>query len=292
MKKEMLIKTFAIFILAIGIGTITGFAQNNSEMTFQISTAKTNYIQLEPINLKLNLSNQTNQSIKWQAIFGGRDVDLLVQKEGSEERTIKGNQRSIVTVISPKVVFEQGRVVDSRIVIADVNQFEHMFPSAGTYSIRAKFNFKRFVEDETFQQSVLSNQLTVNIIAPTGMDRTAYDYLKNTLEPARKQGKSARNIRNLRADFVDLFAGSVYTKRQILLLAYNYLYSVQDVKAMKEFCKLSSDEDSSYLPMVRVSISDIDSKLRPPDLRPLPPEAQPLPARVEPCVWIQSQTNR
>ncbi|MGH9948411.1 MAG: hypothetical protein ACRD6X_14620 [Pyrinomonadaceae bacterium] len=292
LKKSLPVGSFVVGFMLIacfglGLKRISFAESETSQLTLELSTQKSSYVQLEPVRFGLKLSNPSTQAVKLQGILStGRDLDFFIQPVGGESKNIEGRKMSIATVISSPILLQPGQEVESAAGIDEVSLFEKAFPGPGAYQVRVKFRYEKIEGDKSSTESVISNPVTVNIEAPKGDDYEAYNYIKNTLEVARDRRVSSEEILVLRQNFVDTFGSSVYAEKEILELAVTYKHLGQDLKAMRELCKLSDEnENTRYFKYVQKSLREIDIKLHPPDMSPLPENAT-LPVRPHPCSQV------
>ena len=127
----------------------------------------------------------------------------------------------------------------------------------------------------------------MTIDAPEGVNQQAYNYIKNTLERARNERRSTDELLALQENFVNTYGTSVYAKKAILDLASRYVVRGEDLKALRQLCKISGD-NADYSDYVERTVRLIDVKLFPPDLTPLPINV-PMPVRPHPCTRLVSQ---
>lgn len=266
------------------------YAQSElSKLTINLATQKNTYVQLEPIQFNLTLRNETDRSIEWKGLLMiGSDIDFLIKSVSGNEIRVEGRKMFFGSVISIPSILERGAETESVISIENPEQLEKLFPERGTYQVRVEFKYQKITSENSVQQTILSNPVTITVNTPQGLDLGAYDYIKNTLEPARGGRVTANELRNLQENFIRMFGSSIYAKSEILRLAYSYYHTGENIKALKEFCKVSSDENLYYSKKAQRVVGLLDRKLRPPDLTPLPPDA-PIPTQELPCVWVQRQ---
>ena len=107
------------------------YAQTETDkLTFFLSSQKSRYVQLEPISFGFKLSNQTGRDIKWQGILTlGRDMDLIVQSAGGEERVIEGSNFDRAASVSTPKTLLPGREFRSGGLLSGVSMFETIFPN-------------------------------------------------------------------------------------------------------------------------------------------------------------------
>lgn len=296
MSKEFIYKIFAFVSIILGIGAVVLILEGSwasiiyaqterPNLTLNLASPKSSYLQLETIPLTFKLSNRTTQPVKWQGIFTfGSDMDLIIQPSGGQEKIIEGRMLNMGALVSAPATMQTGQEIESGAIIDGVSLFEKAFPSPGTYQVRVKFRYEKIDGDRSSQETVLSNPVTINIAAPQGIDLEAYNYIKNTLERARRDRVSRASTEELVAfqkNFVDTYSTSVYAKQQIWKLAVTYQALGDNLKAVRELCRLSND-NTYYSEQVQRLLYSIDVKLHPIDTTPLP-ENVPTPVRPHPC---------
>lgn len=296
MSKQFFYKIFVAAFVVFGVAIVTNLEINQNvnahridtpNLVLALSTLKSSYLQLETVPLTLKLSNQTSEPVKWQGILTlGADMDLLVQPPSGEEKIIEGVTVNIAALASAPITLNPRQEIESKVVIDGVSFFERAFPSPGNYQVRVRFSYEKIDGEKSSRETVLSNPVTINIATPQGVDLRAYNYLQNTLEQARRARVSSEELITLQKNFVETYSGSVYAKRQIWNLAITYKALGEDLKAMRELCKLSND-NTFYSPQVERLLNTIDVKLHPVDLTPLPEDA-PIPARPHPCLRLRN----
>jgi hypothetical protein len=214
----------------------------------------------------------------------GRDIDFIVQAPSGAEHYIEGKKLDAGTVLAAPNVLPSGQRMSAGGLIDGLDLSEFIFPEVGAYTIRAKFTYDRIDGGITVSESVTSPPVSISIVAPKGRDSEAYGYIKSVLRKGRNNRATDADALNLQRNFVENYGDSVYAYDQIVLLAAKYRAMGDDVKALKEFCKLANDTSyrSRY---IEKALTEIDLKLHPPDTSPLP-ESGEAPKRPNPCTRI------
>lgn len=178
MKNRMFV---IIVILAISIillqfpkvETQTIQQEEFSNLKLNISTDKQEYFLLEPIPITFEVSNPTSSIIMGHTSFNLRSnrTALLIRKDnGEEERFIGFSPRPkqigiIPRPIKPGETHHVEELLDYRL--------SEMFPTPGEYQIQAIF----YNEDK---QKAFSNTITIEILAPEGLNKNAYDFINQS----------------------------------------------------------------------------------------------------------------
>ena len=286
-----LIITLTIFGVIIGITQIhSTVVQSQSEypkLTLEISTPKSSYLQLEPIPLRFDLVNRTSQSISWKGallLFGG-NTNLIIQGGGNSENRFIGS-KYIGSPQTTPITLSPGQSIKRSGLFAGIKEFDSFFPRPGNYQVRAEFTYIDTSSDEQERVTIVSNPVSISIQEPQGFNRQSYQAFRNLSQTEFSQNNVVAKAQ-AQQDFVNNYRGTVYAKYVILDLARRYQFLREDAKALRELCKISSDEGFYYAEEVQRILYQADAKLNPPDMRELPPEV-PMPVRQHPCLRLQN----
>lgn len=248
------------------------------KLTLEFSAEQNTYVQLEPILIRFKLSNQTNAPIKYHGLLGlGSQLNFLVRQENGEvvrlDSFYNGNRSLSFYTMQPNNSYERKELLEEKIL-------EAVFPHPGRYEVRVEFTYSKDIGGKQ-QEKIISNPVTFEIHAPQGINKQAYDYIKQTLEP--KQNKvSIEELVQLRQHFMDNFGNSVYGKYIAIKLAGNYQMLGDDGKAERELCKIAN-VNFIYSDQVKQTLQKLAAKLRPMPLIPNLPQNVPLPPKPRPC---------
>lgn len=279
-----------IFVLVVAITALTAIiwfqqgylvtieAQTETpKLTFEVSTRQNSYILREPIEFNLKLSNQTQVPVKSGSILQLRDTTISVRNEAGESKKWEINKFYIGGRIDGIVEMLPGKKIETEELL-DGNLAEMMFSRPGRYEVQAEYVYESYRPQRETIKSV-STTFTINILEPKGIDKQAYEFLKEIYEPALRKSDSTPAI-ELEQDFVDTFGKSVYAKYMILELASIYR-GTENEKALRELCKIHN-LDFHYSKDVKRMLLEINAILHPVTLVPLPENA-PLPLILHPC---------
>lgn len=284
-KKTKIIVLIGTIIGVIYVGLVSDLQQNNAQtgsgkLTLEISTAKTDYLLVEPISLNLYLSNRTAQPISWKGLLMiGPDINFVSRNATGDEIRFEGN-KYVTGLFGSSVKSTLAGEQTSQEILLDRHLAEVLFPNPGQYTLQVEFLYRLDAEGRQ-PIKITSNSLSLNVNAPTGINREAYDYIKGPLEEVN--GKSdVRAIVQSEEEFLNRFRNTVYAKYISVSLARTYQTLGQNEKALRELCKISN-ENFYYSKEIQKKVFEIDSVIRPVTLSPLP-ENVPAPKLQNPCL--------
>lgn len=147
-------------------------SSNFSDLTLKIAAPKKEVLQLEPLPLVLELSNETDHSIMGHTAldFSFNHINLLVRQSGGSIREVKELSPSSGRVIVSERKIESGERHESKQVVT-IN-LAKIFPQPGSYEVQA------VLFDVEWQEQVKSNIITINIVRPQGIDREAFEFIE------------------------------------------------------------------------------------------------------------------
>jgi hypothetical protein len=259
--------------------TIVEAQTTTAKLTFEISTSQNKYVQLEPIPFNFKLSNQTNEPIRWRGIpMIGQDIKFLVRGEDGQEVRWDGKGFGLIgTTFS---VIQPGQEIWRKDILTSVPTLEEILSRPGRYEIRAEFRYNNGANEKQ-KEVIVSNPITINILEPNGVDRQAYNYIKQVIEPARYRERASGEVFQLQQNFLDNYGNSVYAKYIAIELASGYKGSGENAKAKRELCKIHN-VNFYFSEQVRRNIWELEAKLHPRVLVELPENA-PIPLVPHPC---------
>ena len=289
MKKKPKTITLIVTIIGLIYVCLVGSLQYNQaqveppKLTLDVSTAKTEYLQLEPVLLSLNLSNQTLQPISWNGLLMiGPNVNFVSRNAAGNEIRYEGNKYVTGLFGSSVKSMLAGEQIRQEILI-DQSLAEILFPNPGQHTLQTEFVYRR--DSETGPSvKINSNSISLSINAPLGINRQAYDYIKGPLETVNN-GSDVRTIIQSEQAFVNQFRNTVYAKHISVSLARTHQTLGENANAFRELCKISN-ENFYYSKEVRKKVFELDAILRPVTLLPLP-ENVPTPIVPFPCTVVQ-----
>lgn len=229
--------------------------------------------------LNLNLSNRTAQPISWNGLLMiGPDINFVSRNAAGDEIRFEGN-KYVTGLFGSSVKSMLAGEQTRQEILLDRHLAEVLFPNAGQFTLQAEFLCRRDAEGGQ-PMKITSNSVSVNVSAPTGINRQAYDYIKGPLEEVNSKS-DLRAIVQSEEEFLNRFRNTVYAKYISVSLARTYQTLGQNEKAFRKLCKISN-ENFYYSKEVQKKVFEIDSILRPVTLSPLP-ENVPTPKLQNPC---------
>ncbi len=182
MQKEKILYTLVLIILAlIPIQSIFGQTKQEaltfSNLTFEVSTPKQQFMKSEPIVTTFKIANNTNTNIigHWAVDFDFPYIQVFIyhngQKRNAEEFLPReGLKTFIPAIIKPTETHEKQQIMDFFL--------DQMFPEPGVYQLE-------FVLQDTQQKNrdikeeIKSNLLTIEIKEPKEGDLEALNFMQN-----------------------------------------------------------------------------------------------------------------
>lgn len=301
------LKGFKIFVLigliVIGCGVAIWYehtrvnvatAQNQTMLTLEVSTVQNSYLQREPIPVNLKLSNRTTVPIKWNGFLHiGPDINLVSRSETGVEVRWTGKTLNLDAPFMNTAIMQPNGTKEEKNII-DENLAEKLFPQPGRYQMKIEFIYSNYTYGQEQIETVASNPITIEITEPHGVNRKAYDYLKNTYEPTKKRG-NVREIVGVEQYFVDNFPNSTYWKYITYKLANTYPVIGELEKAEREFLKIT-DLEFYYTEQVEEQFNKLVKKLGRDKRNPKqlqsgsqPPIPRPIPAPT--IISVPSSNN-
>jgi len=260
-------------------------AQNQpAKLSIEVSSSQKSYLQGEPISINLKLFNQTDQPISWRGFLDvSPNINFFVQDANGKKLNWEASKYATGSVYSTLKTMQPGEQVQQPLLL-ERGLAEELFSNPGQYNLQVEFAY--YTESKGRQQAkVLSNSIFINILAPQGIDRQAYSFIKETLEPNLRK-PNVQELAQLQQDFVARYRNSVYAKYIIFNLANTYQTIGEDEKALRELCKISG-ENFYYSKHVEKILYRIDEKLHSTVQLPLPENAT-VPPRPHPCRAVQN----
>ncbi|MDQ3801899.1 MAG: tetratricopeptide repeat protein [Acidobacteriota bacterium] len=297
LKKAKIITLAILFAALVGAGLGGWFgnlrpkqveAQNQTVLILEAAVSQPVYLRLEPIVLTYKLSNPNNVSVTWsENLFFGRNTSFIIRKNNGDPIRYKGTDYLLCLPIPPAETVLPGKTKTIRGVM-DALTAERLFSEPGHYSVRVEFNFAYFLDNQRQQQqqqqqqqqhlTVVSNSFDFEVAEPQGVNREAYNYIKNTLQPARNNDNGEEMIKAYKY-FVDTFRDSVYWKYQSYELGYLYVQMNDYEKAEEVFYEVS-DIDFYYSVDVENYLSMLAGKIGRPTRRTKRPSDTKIPVAV------------
>jgi hypothetical protein len=236
---------FCFLLLTVNIHSqIVSTAKTGFEnMSFSITLDSTEYIQLEPIRVKYNFSNATNKTqttiipnFEGQSVL---EVEFDGVKKQFDTKNYSGHRPGF------PVIFQPGQ--EHRGIITLDTYLPTCFPKPGKYTIRLSVS-------GTEEKVLKSNPVEITIKEPTGIDKEAFDFIKQNKAETdysilywwNNDGIKLENGNTLLEEFVDRYRDSIYGDYATFALALRYKYKNEPAKAAELFNRLKCKTEFQY----------------------------------------------
>lgn len=126
------------------------------------------------------------------------------------------------------------------------------FPEPGIYELQAVL----YNADGT--QSIESNTVTIEIQEPSGINRNAYNLIKNSsFQDYLFSGAEFKKVKNTLEAITTRFPNSAYAKNSFYLLGEVYFYDKQYPKALTNLLRLENDNGFIFAEKVKNYLTEI-----------------------------------
>ena len=267
MKKQSLLITIMLSLLFLSSNP-ESFAQEQgnrressfSDLTLGITAPKEVFNQLEPIPLIVSLSNKTDRPVLGHLTlkFAANYVHLFVRQVGGDKRRIEN-----LSMIQPLIGAYPQKILPGSVLqekqLVDL-ELDKIFPYPGEYQLQAR------LLDIDGKKTIESNLLRIQILEPTGLDRQAFDFIKNNGNPSYFLNGYDRVVDNkpltILEEFVSRFSGTAYGDYAIFQLAGVYFAKEDYEKAIKHLEKLANKSDFAFAERAREFLDQSQEKSR------------------------------
>jgi hypothetical protein len=246
---------------------------NSSGLSLELSSSQKTFLRAEPITFNLKLFNQTDQPVTLRGSVSnlGNMNFLITNSEGIKSNSpgipssldgapyLIGSYASSLRTMQPGEKNEQSSLLERDLA-------EKLFPNPGKYDLQIEFGYTTNVPGEVVR--ILSNSISIDILEPEGINRQAYQFIKEKLNTARRSSNN-RVVTEVTQEFVDKYRNSVYAKYIIMDLASVYQAMGDDKKALRELCKISGEKFHHSKQVERI-VLEINEKLNPIDWDKIP----------------------
>lgn len=261
-KSCILFFMFLSVLFSTGIILITGQTQQSqpspsqirpfTDLTLEISLLERRLMPLQPIPLVIKQSNNTNQSVLgYKSIGFFAPLDLYVQRNGNAQR-VKIDQLTLIRgyYAFKNVEIKSGESSEAKEWITlELNKY---FPEAGTYELQAVL----FNADRT--QSIESNTVIIEIQEPSGVNRNAYNLIKNSsFQNYLFSGAEFNKVKNTLETITTRFPDSAYAKNSFFLSGEIYFHRKQYPKALVNLLRLENDNSFIFADKVKNYLTEI-----------------------------------
>lgn len=263
--KKIVFTLWFMFFGLIGVtcfspSPVSAFPQNGarpfSELTFKLALAREQVVELEPVPLRLTLVNGTSNPVVGHSVleFESGMVHLLVTDQMGNQREIKNLTLSRSRTAITEIPLESGFSTQQKEWLTlDLDQ---IFPFPGSYRLQA------VLSNVEGTQVVYSNVAVLQVAAPTGQDREAYEYIKNFGD--RSGSFFVGNLlpgetdqRDLLTRFAIRFPQSAYSAHAWYLLGVHSFYQQRYDLATEAFNRVTQSSNPMFEEEVQVYLKKI-----------------------------------
>lgn len=224
-----------------------------TDIAFEISTPTQSVLQLQPIPLIVRQKNDTDQ-----AVLGYRAVDLnsipaqlYIRRAGSAEISEMGQFSQLTgcgvqhnTEVAPHSVLEAREWL--------VLGLDQHFPEPGNYEM------KLVVRSDDRSHSVESNTVEIEVRAPTGSNRDAYNFVRNSGYPESLfTGDDFPRLRPILETILIRYPNSPYAKCATFALGQKHFILRQYPQALGHLIRLEYDNNFILAEKVRRYLAEI-----------------------------------
>jgi hypothetical protein len=231
-----------------------------SDLNFEISMPKETFNQLEPIPITLILSNRTSQTILGHNLleFWGHYVQLFVSEIGGERQKIKDLTMMHALVDVQNQEIKPGQKHQSKQLI-DID-LDKIFPYPGEYQLQAE------LLDVDGKKVIKSNHLRIRIVEPKGLDRQAFEFIKNNSNPSYFLNGYERIVDHkplsILEEFVSKFSETAYGDYAVFQLSGVYFSNKDYEKAIKHLEKLAKKADFVFADKVQDYLREAKERIK------------------------------
>jgi len=232
---------------------------NFSDLTLRISTLKGDFLQLEPVPITLELSNETDHPIVGHTAidFSLHHIKLFVRQSGGRLKEVKELSPSKERVrVSKKEIVPGERHKSKQILTLDLGT---IFPVPEVYEIQA------VLYDAAWRDKVKSNVTTIKVISPEGGNKEAFEFIKNhpTAPYFFSVPEITGNAEMLKTleDFEASFSESTYGGYASFQLGKFYFFRGEYAKAGEKLEKVAKKKDFAFADTAEEYLAKVKAKL-------------------------------
>ncbi|MBI1829305.1 MAG: hypothetical protein HYR87_07525 [Thaumarchaeota archaeon] len=226
------------------------------QLTLKLSSTKEEFVQLEPIPVILSLSNNTNHPLLGHSVLQFTHGPIIQVFVTHNEETKEMELSYLLSCISiNKRIIQPGEHYNTTQALKI--GLSEIFYEPGLY------NMQVILHDADFKYVIRSNPVSINILAATGTQAEAIDYIKYTSNPAKFFTPLELNIPVLE-QFLVRFKGTAQWNYVALLLGQTYSSSDnkdEHIKALHLFEQLSKDKNFVFADGALTYAVDVSMKL-------------------------------
>lgn len=248
MKKKIYKQTIilvACLLFVLDVNAQSEFMKDDfDKLSFSVQTNKSDYFPLEPILLRFEVSNTTEEDLKLNTRPDPKRISV--------EITFNGIVKSFSSpfLIGPGRsglgdLFEKGQILNKDVLLD--TYLDEMFPEYGKYQVSIILNNGR---DDEMKASTRSNTFEITIKKPTGINKAAIEFLRQNQNQSlfwwkekNDEASIASTGKPLIENFANKYSKSVFGEYAALLLGQHYSNSGEIERAKIEFEKIKGSSN-------------------------------------------------
>ncbi len=218
----------------------------------ELSGPNQDILALQPIPVRIKLSNRTSRPVfGYSSIALGKSPLSILAKKSSTDQSIALDTTAILTYTSnTNVEMLPGAVVEAREWLTlGLNKY---FPEPGSYELQT------VLANDDRTQYIESNTISIEIREPTGADRPAYNFIKNSsFQDYLFSGAEFNKVKGTLERLNTLHPNTPYARSASFVLGENYYYGRLYPQALVNLLRLEADNDFIFADKVRKYLAEI-----------------------------------
>lgn len=269
MKNNSRFRFFLLLVLSllVGLGITYPARQEGqskpaldfSDLSFEITVLnKSDFVRLEPIPIRLMLSNKTDQPILGHGAlkFSDNLVKIYVAEEGGEYAQVPELAAFTKEISVKPWEIKPGNSVRVNQLLA--LNLDKVFRKVGNYQLFA------LLTDPTSKQQIKSNTTSISVLEPDGMDRQAFEFLRKNFKSANLlSGHDVAgnpHLQELLERFARIFEKTAYGDYAAFVLGELYFAQDDYKRASEQFNKLASKDTFVFADKAKKYLGDANEK--------------------------------
>ncbi len=224
-----------------------------SSLKFEIVAPSEALISLQPIPVILKLTNNNSRRAFGYKTIGieRSPVFMSVRKTGTDLKVPITMLDPLLKLIKyTNVPLEPQESVESKDLLT--LGLARYFPEPGSYEIQAS------LASSDYSDVIESNIVTITIGEPTGTNRAAYNFIKNSsFQEYLFSGAEFNEVRKTLESVKTLYPTSSYARNASFVLGENYFYGRNYPQALINLARLENDNDFAHAAKVKKYLSEI-----------------------------------
>lgn len=224
-----------------------------SALTLEIILPSQSVSSLQPIPIIVKLTNTNGRpAVGYNVLgFGKSPLSIYIKKIGTNVRIpLKMLEPMHKLVQYTNVIMAPRESINAKELIT--LGLARYFPEPGSYEVQATLT------NSTWQQSIESNVISIDVQEPIGVDRSAYNLIRaSPFKESIFSGSEFGETRSTLETITLLYPNSVYARHASFVLGENYFYGRNYPQALINLVRLENDNDFVYVGKVRKYLAEI-----------------------------------